>query len=261
MLIDWFTVGAQVVNFLILVWLMKRFLYRPILDAVEKRRKEIASALAEAEADKERARAERDEFHSRKEDFERQRAGLLEEARTRAAEERRRLMEEAREEAEEARARQRDALERERQSLGEDIARRTREEVFAIAGRALEDLAGSDLEKRIGEVFAGRLRNLDEQTREDLAAAMRASSGPVVRSAFDLSEATRSALADALNETFGVEATYRTEPDMSGGFEILFGHRKLAWSIDGHLEDLRKSVEGMLAGNEASPAAPREAGP
>ena len=27
MLIDWFTVGAQALNFLILVWLMKRYLY------------------------------------------------------------------------------------------------------------------------------------------------------------------------------------------------------------------------------------------
>jgi F-type H+-transporting ATPase subunit b len=37
MLIDWFTVGAQVLNFLILVWLLKRFLYGPILDAIDAR--------------------------------------------------------------------------------------------------------------------------------------------------------------------------------------------------------------------------------
>jgi len=37
MLIDWFTVVAQVINFLILVWLMKRFLYKPILNAIAAR--------------------------------------------------------------------------------------------------------------------------------------------------------------------------------------------------------------------------------
>ena len=260
MLIDWFTVGAQVVNFLILVWLMKRFLYRPILNAVEKRRKEIAQALAEAEADKERARAERDEFSRRREDFEKKRDGLMEEARTQAAEERRRLMEEARAAAEGERARQLDARQRKRERLGEDIARRTREEVFAIAGRALEDLAGSDLEQRIGEVFSGRLKSLDQETREQLATAMQ-TSGPVVRSAFELSETTRSALTDALKETFGAEAAYRTDPAMSGGFEILFGDRKLAWNIGEHLEELRKSVERMLAESDGAPAPPREAGP
>ena len=51
MLIDWFTVGAQALNFLILVWLMKRFLYKPILRAIDEREKRIASELADAEWD------------------------------------------------------------------------------------------------------------------------------------------------------------------------------------------------------------------
>ena len=43
MLIDWFTVSAQAVNFLILVWLMKRYLYQPILVAIDAREKRIAA--------------------------------------------------------------------------------------------------------------------------------------------------------------------------------------------------------------------------
>ena len=39
MKINWFTVIAQLVNFLILVWLMKRFLYKPILNAIDEREK------------------------------------------------------------------------------------------------------------------------------------------------------------------------------------------------------------------------------
>ena len=44
MLIDWFTVGAQLLNFLILVCLMKRFLYQPVLDAIAAREQKIAAA-------------------------------------------------------------------------------------------------------------------------------------------------------------------------------------------------------------------------
>ena len=58
MLIDWFTVGAQVVNFLILVWLLKRFLYRPILDAIDAREKRIARVLADTDAKKAAAQKE-----------------------------------------------------------------------------------------------------------------------------------------------------------------------------------------------------------
>ena len=50
MLIDWFTVGAQALNFLILVWLLKRFLYKPILHAIDEREKGIAAQLASSEA-------------------------------------------------------------------------------------------------------------------------------------------------------------------------------------------------------------------
>ena len=62
MLIDWFTVGAQVLNFLILVWLLKHFLYKPILNAIDAREKRIASELADADAKKTEAQKERDDF-------------------------------------------------------------------------------------------------------------------------------------------------------------------------------------------------------
>ena len=59
MLIDWFTVGAQVLNFVVLVWLMKRFLYRPILDAIDAREKRVAAELADADARRAEAGRER----------------------------------------------------------------------------------------------------------------------------------------------------------------------------------------------------------
>ena len=65
MLLDWFTVGAQTLNFLVLVWLMKRVLYKPILDAIDAREKRIALALADAAAKKAEAQKERDEFQKK----------------------------------------------------------------------------------------------------------------------------------------------------------------------------------------------------
>ena len=96
MLIDWFTVVAQVVNFLILVWLLKRFLYRPILNAIDAREKRIATELADADAKKAEAIKERDEFQHKNEEFDRQRAALLSQATDEAKAERQRLLDEAR---------------------------------------------------------------------------------------------------------------------------------------------------------------------
>ena len=74
MLIDWFTVGAQLLNFLILVALLKRFLYRPILDAIDAREQRIAGELAQADAAKAEAERERDAFAQKNAEFDRLRA-------------------------------------------------------------------------------------------------------------------------------------------------------------------------------------------
>ena len=96
MLIDWFTVGAQALNFLILVWLMKRFLYKPVLNAIDAREKLIAAELADAAAKKTEAQKEGDDFRKKKEDLDQQCAKLLSTATEEAGTERRRLLIEAR---------------------------------------------------------------------------------------------------------------------------------------------------------------------
>ena len=96
MLIDWFTVGAQALNFLILVWLMKRFLYKPILHAIDEREKRIATELANADTKKAEAQKESDEFQHKNEEFDQQRAALLSKATDEAKAERQRLLDEAR---------------------------------------------------------------------------------------------------------------------------------------------------------------------
>ena len=74
--------------------------------------------------------------------------------------------------------------------------------MFAIARKTLTDLAGTSLEERMSEVFARRVRELDDEAKEDLAKALRTSSDPaLVRSAFELPAEQRAAIQHALNET------------------------------------------------------------
>src|SRR5271166_229437 len=103
MLIDWFTIAAQALNFLILVWLLKRFLYKPILRAIDAREKRIAAELADADAKKAEAQKERDEFHQ-------QRAALLSKATEEAKAEGQRLLEDARKAADALSAKRQETL-------------------------------------------------------------------------------------------------------------------------------------------------------
>jgi F-type H+-transporting ATPase subunit b len=253
MLIDWFTVLAQVVNFLILVWLLKRFLYRPILDAIDAREKRIAKELADADAKKAEAQKERDEFQHKNEAFDQQRAALLGKATDEAKAEGRRLLDEARQAADALAAKREEALRSEQQSLNEALSRRAREEVFAIARKALADLATASLEERMAEVFTRRLREMDDKAKAGLGAALKSASAPgVVRSAFELPAAQRSVIQDAINETFSADIRIRfeTAPDLVGGIELATDGQKVGWSIADYLASLEKNVGEFLQGAE-----------
>lgn len=249
MLIDWFTVGAQLLNFLILVWLLKRFLYQPILDAIDARESRIAAELADAEAKKAEAKSERDAFAHRNEEFDRQHAKRLSQAKEAVKAEHQRLMDEARQAADDMRVKRQDALEREQQALNDEITRLTRKEVFSIARKTLGDLAETGLEARMGEVFTRRLREMDAQTKEGLATALQNAAEPaIVRSTFELPESQRAAIQNALNETFSAEVRVRFEaaPDLVSGIELSTNGQKVAWSIADYLATLEKQVGELL---------------
>ena len=231
MLFDWFTVGAQTLNFLILVWLMKRFLYKPILDAIDAREKRIALALSDAAAKQTEAQKERDEFQKKNDDFALQRNEMLSQVNDEIKAERQRLFDEARQAADALRVKRQDALASEFQNLQQDIARRSREEVFAIAQKVLTDLAGTTLEERIGEVFTRRLRELDDTAKASLATALKTASNTVqVRSAFELPPAQRAAMQRALDETFSsdIQIRFDTTPDVISGIELTANGWKVA---------------------------------
>lgn len=249
MLIDWFTVIAQVINFLILVWLLKRFLYRPILNAIDAREKRIATELADADATKAEAEKQRDEFQKKNIEFDKQRNANLNQAIEEAKTERQRLLEDAREESDDLRARRQQALLNEQSSLHEALTDQARQEVFAIARKALTDLAGTSLEERMTEIFISRLREMNNEEMADLKSAFAASpSTLVVRTVFDLPAAQRVAIETAIKETLDEQKKiqFKTEPDLVSGIEISTDGHKFGWSIAEYLTTLATRVDSLL---------------
>ncbi len=262
MLIDWFTVGAQTLNFIILVWLLRRYLYRPILNAIDVREKRIAAELADAAAKQTEAQKERDEFGQKNQDLDKNRAALLKTATDAAEVERQRLLDEARKAADAIRAKRDAALKNEQLALTQELTRWTQKQVFAIARKALTDLAAASLEERMSDTFIGRLRRLSGPAKEGLAAALKSSTQPIpVRSAFDLPQGERSAIQQALNETFSAEIPlqFETVPELVCGIEFTANGQKVAWSIAEYLALLEASA-GNLLHRESAPQ-PNQAAP
>jgi F-type H+-transporting ATPase subunit b len=247
MLIDWFTVAAQTINFLILVWLLHRFLYQPVLAAIDAREAKIAAELKDAAAKKSEAQAECDDFRGKGEALERQRAELLHKATDEANAERQRLLDTARKDSETLRAKLDEAVENERLELNREIVRRTQQEVFAVARKTLADLAGITLEDRILEVFIRRLHEM-HATDDAQTPSLARGTAALVRSAFELSPAGRVAIDSAVRTWLGADTklTFETVPDLVCGVEVSVDGRKMAWSIADYLASLDESVTTLL---------------
>ncbi len=267
MLINWFTVLAQAINFLILVWLLKRFLYKPILHAIDEREKGIATQLAQAEAKEAEAQKDRDDFQHKNAVFDHERAALLNKATDEAKAERERLLDEARKNADALRAKRQTALQSEQRNLNQEIVRWTQKEVFAIARKTLADLAGTSLEERMVDVFVHRIRALTGAPKDQLATAFKTSNRTVsVHSAFDLPPTQRSAIESAVKETFAPEAKvqFETAPELVSGIGLSINGHKIAWSIADYLSTLEKSASELLnqdASTEPRPDPKAEAKP
>jgi F-type H+-transporting ATPase subunit b len=249
MLINWFTVFAQAINFLILVWLLKRFLYKPILQAIDEREKRIVTELADAEAKKAVAQKERDDFEHKNQAFDQERAALIRRAIDEATAERQQLLNEARRDADAFRAKRQEALQTEYRNLSDTITRWVQREVFAIARKTLADLANMNLEERISEVFVGRLRALDSTTKDKLAAALSTGShAALVRSAFDLPAAQRDTIEGVVKESLGGSAQVHFEkaPELVSGIELSTNGQKVAWSIADYLATLATTAPEVL---------------
>mgnify|MGYP006285125513 CR=1 FL=1 len=249
MQIDWFTFGAQIVNFLILVGLLKRFLYGPILEAMDAREDRISSRLTEARQEREEAKAEKEKYQSLQEDLEEARQQALAEAEQEAQQRRQELLHEAREEVSHLEREWRAALERERESFLRELSERAVKETIAVARRALRDLANADLEEQAVEVFLQRLRTLEDDQRGALTDALRTGDGtPVVHSAFELTDPHKTQIREQLNEQIGAisDLSFDSDAEVGFGVELRIGERKVAWSLDSYLDDLKARVRERL---------------
>ena len=143
--------------------------------------------------------------------------------------------------------------------LHEEISRRAQREVFAIARKALGDLAGVTLEERMVTAFVDRLQALGEGQRKALADTLKHAFVPViVRSTFALSPALQGKIRESVRDVLGaeVEPAFEVTPELVSGLELCTDGQTLAWSIDAYLTDLERSVAQPLRAREATPQTP-----
>ncbi|MCZ0813067.1 MAG: F0F1 ATP synthase subunit delta [Pseudomonadota bacterium] len=249
MQIDWLTVAAQIVNFLVLIWLLQRFLYRPITDAMARREARIEERLSDAMSRRKEAEDEAEDLRKKREELEKSKQEMLEEAREEADELRQRLEQDIRDEVEQKRETWHEMLKDERADFVRELQRQAGHKLLNISGRLVAEFTSGKLDDRIAQSFIANLKDLDTNTRKKMAAAADSADGPaLVETAAALETADRGKVTRAIHEEFetDIEVDYRVDDEVLLGVRLTIGEQTVEWSAARHLNRLNRELDALL---------------
>jgi F-type H+-transporting ATPase subunit b len=247
--IDWFVFFAQIVNFLILVYLLKRFLYGRIVKAMDDREAKIVQRFEDAEQAKIRAREQAEEYERKNRELSEMSDQMINQARAEVEAHKAELTAKARADVDIVQQRWIDTLAREQAAFLDELRRRAGQQIYAIARKALTDLADTDLEQKMLSAFLKRLEGIEEKEAKAIRETMgKDKAGIIIQSAFTVPPTAREKIREALARYMinNGPIQYATSNDIVSGIEMRTSGHKISWSLNDYLSSLEENFSQAL---------------
>ncbi|EMP57447.1 H+transporting two-sector ATPase B/B' subunit [Marinobacter santoriniensis NKSG1] len=240
--LSWSTFILEIINFLVLVWVLKHFFYRPVLDVITRRRREVEKTMTDAKALEEQAEQLKQQYEGRvaewKEERQQARDALSRELET----ERTRRLKVLQQELEQTRARAQATEESRLAVATRAIEASALEQGARFATRILEQAAGPELESRLIDLFLDQLSQLPDEKLEGLRRQQASEPTRIsVITAYPVPEQLRTSLTQSLMAVSGADQPpdFETNPDLIAGIEVTLGAWKLAANVRDELKGFR----------------------
>ncbi|GAA3996638.1 hypothetical protein GCM10022279_20360 [Comamonas faecalis] len=248
MSIDWVTVAAQLVNFLVLVWLLRRFLYRPILDGIDAREAEIARRMAAADAARTQAEAAQQRYQQQYEHSVSTQQAMVAQALQSTEHEREKLLQDTRSQLEREQQNWRSQLEHEREDFLARLQQAGALTLTDLTRKALHELADTPLEAAIARHLGPRLAPLAAELRDAAGASQEATVTTHAALGDDVQAQLRSELAAYLP---GVVLRFAVDAAQAPGLTIQVGGARVAWTLDSYMDGFERTLAHQHAGSPA----------
>lgn len=251
--VDWTTVLLQALNFLLLLAILQRFLYRPLRAKMEEREAEIEAEIAAAKRRAEEAERERAALEERLEAADAEAETIRREAREEAAERREEILEQARADAADARREASERIRGEEQAARERVREYARRTAVELAEDLLRETGGEALHDRLVDRFLSGEDGLGDADLDRLADGVREADGAVrVRTAYPLEADTLQRLRETLRDRLPwgesappeLELSVEVDPELVAGFTLLSGGVALDLNVDRTLEEVAEDATG-----------------
>lgn len=245
MKVDFFTLVAQIINFLILVFLLRHFLYKRIIKTMDKREQDIASRYQEAEDKIKEAEEKEESLQKMKDDFQSKRQKMLDEVSKEVEEKRQKLEEEKRKEVEELELKWKTTLKRQKEDFLSELRIRVKKQVFEIVRKVLQDMADEELEEALIKTFLRKVNEMNDQERKTLAEDIRQSGKETkIRSSFKVLDEYKGKIKKVIQDLTGekIVPQFQEGGDFISGIELWSKGKKIAWTLDNYLGSLERHV-------------------
>lgn len=244
--IDLFTLVAQIINLIILLFLLRKFLYLPVLKAVEARQTAIAEELKAAEDAREKAhQAELVNVRNMKK-LESQKQKILlkagEDAEKLSAE----LSAKALEEYKAAKQQWLNKMFAEQSNFEQTMQKAVTEQFNRFTRKAFEQIADADIDALAAKKLMVKIAELPEEVNAEYAASFSHKKSIHIKSAHELSAKIKTQLEDFLHKNWhlriDVQFIYEIHPELCGGLCIEAGEQLVAWNFNAYLNEFRNGL-------------------
>ncbi|GAL85740.1 ATP synthase subunit B [Sporocytophaga myxococcoides] len=244
MKINWFTIIAQIINFIILAWLLKKLLYKPVLNAISNREKEREGLIKLTELKMAEANQIQNDLQKKSEDFENHKEELLKKIIQEVEEEKKRRFMEVYKMSDQLKNNLTKAIKEEKEQYLDELVKKLETEVFSLSKKVLKDLSSLHLQEVVTQIFIERLRNIDGEKIEKLTTNNGiADQIAIVKSAYEINSSLKEQIGTIVKKIADInEIHYEIEPDLICGVELIINGYRVAWSI----KDYLNSVNALL---------------
>jgi F-type H+-transporting ATPase subunit b len=239
---DLFTFIATIVNFIILVVLLRIFLYDRVLEAVRKRQEKIHAKWEDAEEEKRQAGEEKKRYARQAEELSEKEQAILKQTQLEAESRRKEILRDAKKEFEEKKEQWQRSLDRKEKSLTHVIRENITAEVVTLTKRIIGDLADADLQNKIAELFVRKLRNIDADEKAKIRQELQEGEKRIVNSSFALSREQKQNIRGALGLDKKAAIEFTKKEDRVLGLELVSGDKVYAWHVDDYLDRVEKNI-------------------
>ncbi|MBD3384754.1 F0F1 ATP synthase subunit B [candidate division KSB1 bacterium] len=250
MQIDWITLVAQIINFLILLFLLKHFLFDKIVSAMRKRQERIDNKLQDAESTREEAEQKLQEYQQMKSELEKQKNDMLKNAEQEANKRKEDLLDDARNKIDQLSEKWKSEIEKEKEEFFKTFRHKVGSEIYQTSKTVLKDLADKKIESAITDKFIDKINNLSDSERDKIQEHLNDSDALLIRTTYELEK--RSDLEQVLKKQFGkdLQLDFNVTDDFIGGIELVANGYKVIWSIEEFTQHLLEKFNDYIEKNE-----------